>query len=451
MNTQPIVAVIGAGPAGIFAAEELAKHNVRVMLINRDIKPGGLAEYGIFFDKFKMKDGLRNQFRKMLKNRLIEYFGNLTIGENGNMTLPQLQALGFDGVLVAVGAQGTKWLGLPGEALKGVYHAKDIVYHYNKLPPYGKEDYPIGKRVAIIGAGNVMIDIANWLINYLKVKEVVILVRRDPGSVKFSRKEIKPLLKNIDRVALMAEIERTRPLIETFEIDANKAFAIIRPSEKGEFPTDSNTQFRFKFLASVKCFLGDGQSDLIGVELENNTLKRNPDGSLSASGLGTTQVLEIDTAIFAIGDRVDDQFGLPLADYEFAKNPSPNFPINDISYEAFDPATDQVIDGVFLAGWARNASSGLVGTARKDGKNGALAMLRFLESKTGSSTANAETISRILLAPPSRVVSKKQWQLLDAFELAQAQKYGTAEAKVLSNIDMLQQIHEMELASAETH
>ena len=68
-------------------------------------------------------------------------------------------------------------------------------------------------------ATNVMIDIANWLINYLKVDEVVTIVRRDPSSVKFSPKEITPLLKNIDRAGLMVEIERARPLMEKFGID----------------------------------------------------------------------------------------------------------------------------------------------------------------------------------------------------------------------------------------
>ena len=136
--TQASVAIIGAGPAGLFAARGLAKAGVQVALINRDIKPGGLAEYGIYPNKHKMKEGLRRQFRKVLEDPLIRYFGNLSIGLDDDLTLKDLQALGFDAILVSVGAQGTKWLGLPGEDLEGVYHAKDIVYHYNQLPPFGE-------------------------------------------------------------------------------------------------------------------------------------------------------------------------------------------------------------------------------------------------------------------------------------------------------------------------
>ncbi len=163
-----LVAVIGAGPAGLFASRLLALNDVHVVLLNRDIIPGGLAEYGIYFDKYKMKEGLRKQFQQILDLPAIDYFGNVIVGENGDFRLSDLRAMGFQALLVTVGAQGTKWLGLPGENLVGVYHAKDLVFHYNLLPPFSTKDFRIGKRVALIGAGNVMLDIAHWLIRESK-------------------------------------------------------------------------------------------------------------------------------------------------------------------------------------------------------------------------------------------------------------------------------------------
>lgn len=431
---QHTVAIVGAGPAGIYAAQELAKHNIKVMLINRDIKPGGLAEYGIYFDKFKMKEGLRNRFRKILKNPLIKYFGNLTVGSNGDLTLTQLRALGFDAILVTIGAQGTKWLGVPGETLKGVYHAKEIVYHYNHLPPYSQTSYLIGKRVAIIGAGNVMVDIANYLINCIKVEEVIVIVRRDPSAVKFTKKEMKPLLKNLDRAALMAEIERLRPIMENFGIDPDKAFSQICPPRLIPLPTESSSRLRFKFLSSIQSFFGDEQSNLVGLVLGNNTLAQRDDGRLKVRRLGTRQVLEIDTAIFAIGDCVDPEFGLPRKGYGYAKSPSPQFPINDVSYEAYDPGSETTIEGVFIAGWAREASIGLVGTARKDGKNGALALLHYLESKHEKMSVDGDAIARKLYAIHNAVVSKEQWQRLGGFKRYQIK------STPISNIEMLQKI-----------
>ena len=129
MTNQFSVAVVGAGPAGLFGARELANQGIRVALFNRDIKPGGLAEYGIYPNKHTMKNGLRKQFRQVLDIPNLDYYGNVTVGEEGDLSLDDLRGLGFQAILVTAGAQGTKWLGLPGEDLVGVYHAKDVVYH----------------------------------------------------------------------------------------------------------------------------------------------------------------------------------------------------------------------------------------------------------------------------------------------------------------------------------
>src|SRR6267143_2494878 len=155
-----LVAVIGAGPAGLFAARALAATGARVLLLNRDIKPGGLAEYGIFLNKYKMKGGLRRQFHKILTDPRVTYLGHVAVGPDGQLSVSQLQRMGFDALVFAHGAQGTKYLGVEGERLPGVYHAKDLVYHYNRLPPFSERDFPMGRRVAIVGVGNVMVDIA---------------------------------------------------------------------------------------------------------------------------------------------------------------------------------------------------------------------------------------------------------------------------------------------------
>ena len=148
-----IVAVIGAGPAGLYAARKLAENGARVALFNRDIKPGGLAEYGIYPDKVKMKSGLQNQFHQILDSPWIDYFGNITVCCGGNIVLEDLIDSGIQAVLVVTGAQGTKWVRLPGENLPGVYHAKNIVFHYNLLPPFSQKKYLVGRKVALVGGG----------------------------------------------------------------------------------------------------------------------------------------------------------------------------------------------------------------------------------------------------------------------------------------------------------
>ena len=146
------VAVIGAGPAGLFAAEALSSKGYGVALFNRDIKPGGLAEYGIFPDKHKLKNGLRTQFRSILHSDKIGYYGNIHIGVDKCMELHDLFQWGFEAVLVTCGAQGVKSLNLPGETLEGVINAKDLVYYYNQLPPFSSNVYHFGRKAAIVGA-----------------------------------------------------------------------------------------------------------------------------------------------------------------------------------------------------------------------------------------------------------------------------------------------------------
>src|ERR1051325_4449962 len=121
MPEQHLVAVIGAGPAGIYAVRKLADAGHRVVLLNRDIKPGGLAEYGIFVEKEKMKTGLRKQFKKILADPKVFYLGHVTIGQNQPVTLKDLQDMGFGAVGVTAGAQGTKNRGIEGEGTTGRY------------------------------------------------------------------------------------------------------------------------------------------------------------------------------------------------------------------------------------------------------------------------------------------------------------------------------------------
>jgi ferredoxin--NADP+ reductase len=432
------VAVIGAGPAGLFAARELTMAGVPVVLLNRDIKAGGLAEYGIYPSKLKMKDGLRRQFRQILDLPNLDYLGNLPISLDDEISLADLQAMGFDAVLVTVGAQGTKRLGLPGEDLPGVYHAKDLVYHYNRLPPFSQQSFPLGKRVVCIGVGNVMLDIAHWAVRTLKVEELIAIARRGPADVKFSKKEMETVARNLDLAALDAEFERTAPVMRAVGQDpeAAKAF-ILSALENAEEPV-SETRFELDFLVSPKRILTDGQGQVRALEVEETTLVAKPDGGSKAVDLGKSHEIACDTVVFCIGDRVDDGLGLPLDRWgDFAKNPNPSFPVDETSYEAFNPELQQPLAGVFLAGWAREASSGLVGVARKDGTNAARALLGYLETVAPKGKAAMEALASTVDRLDRPVVNKADLAALGAAEAAQAAELNLPEFKFDSNEEML--------------
>lgn len=442
VDEQPpkhLVAVVGAGPAGLFAARQLANDGARVVLLNRDVKPGGLAEYGIYPDKHKMKDGLRQQFRQILAGGEIDYYGNVNLGRTEDLTLAELQGMGFQAVLVTVGAQGTKWLGLPGEDLTGVYHAKDIVYHYNQLPPFSQQNFAIGRRVAVVGVGNVMLDIAHWLIQDRKVDEVIAVARRGPAEVKFTRVELEYVVANLDLAAFDVELARVSPYMLAMGQDPAQPRALVDAALRRAADTQSQSRFRLMFLASPVRMLGDGAGRVCGLEIEENTLVA-ANGDIRARGLGVYQMVDVDTVIFAIGDRVDESFGLPTQGNEFVKHPDPCYPVEGISYEVFDPLAGRALEGIFVAGWSRQASTGLVGVARKDGTNGAKAVSEYLKDKPHYDPAALERFHARLEQLDKAVVTKDDLTRLEAIERQKAVQLNRENFKFSTNQEMLEAI-----------
>jgi ferredoxin/flavodoxin---NADP+ reductase len=428
MSDQYVVAVVGAGPSGLFGARELAMQGVQVVLFNRDIKAGGLAEYGIYLDKHTMKEGLRKQFRQALEQPNLNYYGNVVISSKGDFTLDQIRAMGFDAILVTAGAQGTKWLGLPGEDLEGVYHAKDVVYSYNKLPPFSQKNFHYGKRCAIVGAGNVMVDIARFLITKQKVEEVTAVVRRGPAEVNFTKEEMKHLISYLDMPGFEAEMGRVLPALQSIDQDPELGRHKVLDALAKADPKTENATFHFDFLASPTSMIGEN-GKLTKLEVEDNSLSLK-DGEVKARGTGVKRTLDVETVIFAIGDKVDESFGLPTEWNEFVKKPDPQFPIDNLSYES-------PIEGVFVGGWSRKASEGLVGYARKDGTNASKAVLQYLQTKQPANI-DVEAITAKIKSLPKPVITKDDIKRLETIEAEEAKKRGLEEFKFGSNDEMLQ-------------
>jgi len=164
------------------------------------------------------------------------------------------------------------------------------------------------------------------------------------------------VIDSLDQDALDAEIKRVTPIMQAVHQDPAAARASILVALPKALPKISDTKFRFEFLASPVQMIGDENGKLKQVELEDNILVE-ANGDTKARGTGHKRLLDVETVIFAIGDKVDDTFGLPVEWNEFVKNQNPRFPIDGISYES--PFED-----VFVGGWSRQASSGLVGSAR---------------------------------------------------------------------------------------
>ncbi len=438
-----VIIVVGAGPAGLAVSGALAKAGHEVIILNRDIKFGGLAEYGIFPAKLKLRGGLKKQYWDMLERPNIHYFGNVSVGQDRDLTVEDVRALGASAVVFTVGAQGTKAIGVEGESAKGVYHAKDVVYHFNRLPGFGDRPFEMGKHVAVIGAGDVMVDIAHWLIRYKKVERVTAIVRRGPVERKYNPKEIRAICANMDIDGIKREFERIKDRMGAVGQNADDVFKGLTDEFTKCEPQVSETKMGFRFLASPKRILVDEHNRMRGLEMEDNKL--GPKGADTAA-VGLKQYYEFpcDAVVFAVGDKVDETLGLPYKGGMFVTNPNKteNDP-DDALFQAYDETAGKVVEGVFLAGWSRKASEGLVGIAKRDGDWCAEVVERYLERKVSDNTASAvlEKLRGVLDARKSRPVDIKELRVLEAAERAHSgESECIGEFKYASNQDMIAMI-----------
>jgi ferredoxin/flavodoxin---NADP+ reductase len=446
------IAVIGAGPASIYGAGKLTKAGHHVVMLNRDIKPGGLAEYGIYPNKYKMKSGLRKMFDKLMAHDQLAYRGNVRVGQGGDLTLEEIWGLGFDAVVVAVGAQGTKWLGVPNERSPQVYHAKDLVYHYNRLPPYSEQPYPIGQNVVVVGMGNVCLDIVHWLVCDMKVGSVTAVARRGPAERACTDKELEIVGGALDLEHLRAEIDQMADNMRELGQDPEAVYAELAAYKTAKpLESETPTQFRMAFLRGPAGVHLDQEGHVTGLVCDRTRLvaPRNEGDRPGVKGTGEQEVLACDTVVFAIGDSIEPSLGLPLEPkykQTFAVVPEPwEVHPERPRYMVYDPELNKPLWGTFVVGWARVASDGLVGKARADAELGCDEILAWLdggfEVKPPPSRDIADihaALDKLLAERNVRAVDMTGVSKIVADEVALAKEGGLPEFKHASHAKMLE-------------
>jgi len=449
-NGGHLIIIVGAGPAGMQVVNMLSKEGHTIIILNRDTKFGGLAEYGIFPSKHRLRMGLKKNYWEILKRDNVHYFGNVTVGMDKPITVRDLQQVGASALVFATGAQGTKSIGVEGENAQGVFHAKDIVYHYNQLPGFSERPFEIGQRVAVIGIGDVMVDIAHWLIRYRQVQEITAIVRRGPAERKYNPKEVRVICGNIDREALEKEFTRIRPCL----LEAGQDPGQILKDMTGEFAKCeqpiSNTRMGFRFLSSPIRVLVDQNNRVRALELEKNRLERQGEDYASV-GLKQTYEFPCDTVIFAVGDRADQNIGLAIKNGNFLTNPhsTQNDP-DDALFQIYDEQAGKVMEGFFVVGWARKASVGLVGIAKRDGDWCSEVVKRYLATRSPlDPTTLQEKVKSFQTLVERRqptMVNKSELEILAQVEAEEARLRGLEEFKFPTHEEMLAAIQERKRA-----
>ena len=404
------VAVIGAGPAGFYAAEELLRADlaVEVDLYERLFAPYGLVRYGVAPDHQKTKL-VTMRFDKLAANEHFQFIGNVEIG--ADITLETLKKH-YDAVLISSGTESGGKLGIPGEDLPHSHHAFDFVNWYNGHPDHQSHAFNLQTDTAVvIGNGNVAIDVARILAKPIdalketdipkgvidqleesKIQHVQIVGRRGPVQASFTVKELKEIgdipgcttwispedlsLNEASQSELAQADLRTRKIFEAFKGFANQ-------------PGDGkNLQLTFCH-SPVECTKD-------GLTLVRNELTGEA-GSQKARATDQTESLKTGLVISCIGYRAKPFDGLPF-DENRGLLPNEN---------------GRVSRSVYAAGWIKRGPSGLIGNNKKCAAETVQTLLGDLDDLTPCDQPTRPRIEK-------RTISFSDWQRIDAAEQARS-------------------------------
>jgi ferredoxin--NADP+ reductase len=272
-----------------------------------------------------------------------------------------------------------------------------------------------------------------------------VVARRGPLEAKFDDKEFAHIHMYLDRKAFQEELLRVEDRMTAVGQDiarvAQETFVCL-----SKYPEQESLRPRltFRFLNSPVAITPgpDGRIARLTVA-ENILVERN--GSIAAKATNQTSELDVDTMIFAIGDMHDPSVGLPCGKDGYITNPGAH---PRASYEVFDSNLGSASEGIFVVGWARKPSEGLVGIARHDGEVGAAHVAEFLSHVQAPQSASADEIARALDSKGVQPVSKADLAWLAKAEEREAQLRGVAYFKFSDDMEMLSAVDREKSASA---
>lgn len=454
---QPLrVAVIGSGPAAFYAVNHLLNQTqlvVQVDLFDRIPTPYGLVRGGVAPDHQKIKS-VTKVFEKIAKNPRVRFFGNVELG--AHLTLDDLTQH-YHQILFATGAQTDRRMNIPGEDLRGSHPATEFVAWYNGHPDFRNCRFDLAhEHVAVIGVGNVAIDVARILslspqelaatdiadyalaaLSQSRVKHVYLLGRRGPAQAAFSTPEIKEVgamhdadvLTRADEVALddlsRAEVEQAKePALEK-KIETLQAYALHRPTGKARI-------LHIRFLVSPVELISDATGQIVKIRLVKNVLTKTDTGSLAAQATDQFEELPVGLVFRSVGYR-----GVPLPGVPFNERAGTIW--NDKG-RVINPQTKQPIRGQYTAGWIKRGPSGVIGTNKPDAVETANCMIEDVARGAilHPVAPDPASVERLVRERQPHFFSFADWLALDQIEVARGKAQGRPRVKFTSVEEMLQ-------------
>lgn len=452
--TSPVtrVAIVGAGPAGFFAAEALLKSGdpVAIDLVNRLPAPYGLVRDGVAPDHQAIKSVAR-VYAKILAREEVRYFGNVTLGKD--ISVEDLRAR-YDQIVYAVGAQSARRLGIPGEDLSGSHAAFDFVAWYNAHPDFRDAYFDLDcEHVVVIGNGNVAIDVARILVLSLdrlgktdiadhalealrtsRVRRVTLLGRRGPAQASFTNPELREFgrLDGVCAEVDGAELELDEAGRAEIEDNAVKTrnMATLRGYAESACE-DGERMVTFRFLVSPVDVVGEG-GRVTGVRIERNRLVAQEDGYIRADGTGELEVVPCGMVIRSVGYR-----GAPLPGVPFDERRGI---VPNEGGRVVREVGGAVVPGEYVVGWAKRGPSGVIGTNKADAA-ATVALMR--EDREGGVVAGGGgpreegDLAKLLRERGVGWVDVGGWGRLDAVETERGKAQGRPRVKFCTVAEML--------------
>ncbi|UOX99818.1 NADP oxidoreductase [Blastococcus sp. PRF04-17] len=427
--------MVGAGPAGIYAADALTRQDavpVAVDLIDRLPTPFGLVRHGIAPDHPKMR-AIRDTLHRSLDDPLVRFVGNVDVGTD--ISLDELRRH-VDAVIYTYGASVDRQLGIEGEELPGSLAATDLVAWYTGHPDADRERVEAAlagvRSAVVIGVGNVALDVGRVLartapeleptdmpqhvldvLAAMPVEEVTILGRRGPAQAAFTTQELRELdgLEGATVLVDAADLVLDPEAEERASTDRNvsRNLAVMR-GWVDHVPTPGRTQLRLRFFGRPVRLLGEDR--VTGVEVERTAV----DGDGRVMGTGELSVIPADLVVRSVGYR-----GLPL----------PGLPVDERSGTV--PNEDgrvlregRVSPGEYAAGWIKRGPSGVVGTNKHDARETVARLLADAADGTLRTHGPVDDLVDELVRRGARPVLLDDWRAIDAAEIALGATRGRA-------------------------
>ena len=320
-------AVIGAGPAGFYATDQLLAAGFEVDLFDALPTPFGLVRSGVAPDHPKLKSVTRI-YEKTAAKPGFRFFGGVVLGEH--VSRAELLER-YHVVLYAIGTPDDNRLGIPGEDRPGSHSATEFVAWYNGHPEYAGHEFDLtGGRAVVIGNGNVAIDVARMLVldpeelaptdtadhaiagfGAATVEEVILLGRRGPAQAAFTNPEVREL-GELARADVVCDPEQVAAATEAATPTAQRNVELFRDYAQRE-PTDKSHRIELRFLRSPVEILGDGEDGPVtGVRVAINRLEEDEDGRVRAVPTGEEEVIECGLVLRSIGYRGRPLDGIPF-------------------------------------------------------------------------------------------------------------------------------------------